>query len=178
MAERVNLKDVLRTLELGRIHLLQRSDDVVAILGKPDCVGGASRKHCWPAIWKYGDIELLFDYRTREIEMILINFWDSTTYPSGGAAIQLDPWIIKGGLGLDELIPQLDKEGIDYCEVEPPNPGTRHLLVSSAITMIFNNDPSDEFTGAPGLRKFLLNRPRQPQPLLNLSLDAAKDSTA
>src|SRR5262245_43888400 len=95
MAELANMIDVLRTLELGRIHLSQRADDVVAILGGPDCVGGATRKHRWPPIWKYGDIELLFDYRTREIEMILINFWDSTKYPSGGAAIQLDPWIIK-----------------------------------------------------------------------------------
>ncbi len=55
--------------DLGRIHLGQRTNDVAAILGAPDCVGGASRKHRWPLIWKYGDIELLFDYRTRQINM-------------------------------------------------------------------------------------------------------------
>jgi len=176
MAETVNLKDFLLTLILGRIHLGQRADDVVAILGEPECVGGASRKHRWPPIWKYGDIELLFDYRTRQINMVVINFWEQK-HPSGGASIQLDPWIIKGGLRLDELTSRLDKEGIDYCEVESLNPGTMQLLVNSAITMIFNDDP-DEWMGWDGLCKLCLNRPPEPPPPLGPSPDAAKGSTA
>ena len=118
MAESMNLKDFLQTLTLGRIHLGLRENDVSAILGEPDCVGGASRKYRRPSIWKYGDIELFFDYQTRQICLISIYFLEDG-YPSGGAAIQLDPWIIKGGLRPHELIPQLDKEGIDYSEVEP-----------------------------------------------------------
>ena len=162
MAEAVNLKDFLRTLKLGRIHLGQRADDVAAILGEPDCVGGASRKHRWPPIWKYGDIELPFDYRTRQINMVVINFREQK-HPSGGASIQLDPWIIKGGLWLDELTRQPDKEGIDHCEVEPLNPGTRQLLMNSAITMIFSVDP-DEWMGWRGLCKLCLSRPPEPAP--------------
>jgi hypothetical protein len=160
MAEIANLKDFLRTLKLGRVHLGQHAGAVTAILGEPDCVGGDSRKHRWPPIWKYGDIELLFDYRTRQVNMVVITFWEQKR-PIGGASIQLDPWIIKGGLQLDELIHQLDKEGIDYCEVEPINPGTRQLLVNSAITMIFdnvpeeNNDP-DEWMNFSGLCKLCL----------------------
>jgi hypothetical protein len=162
MAETVNLKDFLRTLKLGRIHLGQHADDVVAILGEPDCVGGASRKHRRPPIWKYGDVELLFDYRTRQINMVVINFREQK-HPSGAASIQLDPWIIKGGLTLDELIRRLGEEGIDYCEVEPINPGTKQLLVNSAITMIFGADP-DEWTGRPGLCKLCLSRPQELKP--------------
>jgi hypothetical protein len=162
MAEAVNLKDFLRTLKLGRIHLGQGARDVVAILGEPDCVGGASRKHRWPPIWKYGDIELLFDYRTRRINMVVINFREQK-HPSGGASIQLDPWIIKGGLRLDELTRQLDKEGLDYCEVESINFGTRELLVNSAIMMIFSDDP-DEWMGWTGLCKLCLSRPQEPAP--------------
>ena len=177
MAEIVNMKDFLRTLKLGRIHLGQSANDVVAILGEPDCVGGASRKHRWPPIWKYGDLELLFDYRTRQINFIVIDFW-KPEYPSGGAAIQLDPWIIKGALEIDELIPQLDKEGIGYREVEPINPGTRELLVNSAITMIFNNDPIECIDEALGLRKLCINRPPQSAPPLSSSPDVARDSTA
>jgi hypothetical protein len=176
MAEEVNLKDLLRTLKMGRIHLGQRADDVVAILGEPECVGDASRKHRWPPIWKCGDIELLFDYRTRQLNMVVINFWEQK-HPSGGASIQLDPWIIKGGLRLDELTSRLDKEGIDYCEVEPLNTGTRRLSVNSAITMIFSDDP-DEWTGWDGLRKLCFNRPQEPPPPLNPSSDAARGSTA
>jgi len=176
MAETVNLKEFLRTLTLGRIHLGQRANDVAAILGEPDCVGGDSRSQRWPPIWKYGDIELLFDYRTRQINMVVINFWEQK-HPSGAASLQLDPWIIKGGLRLDELIPQLDKEGIEYCEVESINPGTRQLLVNSVITMIFNEDP-DEWMGEAGLRKLCLNRPPELAPPLKSSSGAAKDSSA
>jgi hypothetical protein len=176
MAETVNLKDFLRTLKLGRIHLGQGANDVAAILGDPDCVGGASRKHRWPPIWKYGDIELLFDHQTRRIIMVVINFWEQK-HPSGAASIQLNPWIIKGGLRLDEFTRQLDKEGIDYCEVEPLNPGTRRLLVNSAITMIFNDD-QDERMGEAGLRKLCFNRPPEPAPSLSPSPGAAKGSNA
>jgi hypothetical protein len=175
MAATVNLKDFLRTLELGRIHLGQSANDVVAILGEPDCVGGESRKHRWPPIWKYGDIELLFDYRTMQIDLIVISFWKQD-YPSGGAAIQLDPWIIKGGLGIDELITQLDKESIDYCEVEPINPGTRQLLVNSSITTIFDNNPDD--SGFAGLRKLCLSRSPWPAPPLSASPRGAIGSIA
>jgi len=162
MAETVNLKDFLRTLKLGRIHLGQGASDVTAILGEPDFVGGASRKNRWPSVWKYGDIELLFDYRTRLINVVVINFREQK-YPAGAASIQLDPWIIKGGLRLDELTRQLDEEGVDYSEVEPINPGTRQLLVNSAITMIFSDDP-DEWVGWTGLCKLCLNRPQEPAP--------------
>ena len=174
MAATVNLKDFLLTLKLGSIHLGQSANDVVAILGEPDCVGGESRKHRWPPIWKYGDIELLFDYRTQRIDMILINFWKQE-HPCGGAAIQLDPWIFKGGLPYDELITQLDKESIDYCEVEPINPGTIQLLVNSAIGMIFNNDPDWGFAG---LRKLYLGRSPWPAPPSSPSPGGMKGSIA
>src|SRR5689334_22030786 len=176
MAETVNLKDFLRTLKLGRIHLGQGESDVAGILGEPDCVGGASRKHRWPPIWKYGDIELLFDYRTRRINMVVINFWEQK-HPAGAASIQLDPWIIKGGLRIDELSRQLDKEGVDYCEVEPINPGTRQLLVNSAITMIFSDDP-DEWMGWAGLCKLCLSLPQEPAPPPKPQPAAAKSSNA
>jgi hypothetical protein len=176
MAEKVNLKDFLRTLKLGRIHLGQSANDVAAILGEPDDVGGASRKHRWPSIWKYGDIELFFDYRTRQINLILINFWEDG-YPSGDAAIQLDPWIIKGGLRIDEFIPPLDQEGIDYCEVEPINTGTREFLVNSAIKVIFNND-NEEYGGGAGLRKLSLSCSPWPASPLRPSPGGAKGSIA
>jgi hypothetical protein len=94
--------------------------------------------------------------------MVVINFWEQK-HPSGAASIQLDPWIIEGGLTLDELIHRLDEEGIDYCEVEPINPGTKQLLVNSAITMIFGADP-DEWTGRTGLCKLCLSRSQELQP--------------
>lgn len=176
MAETANLKDFPQTLKLGRIYLGLHENDVAAILGEADCLGGTSRKYPRPVILKYGDIELIFDNQMRQVSSILINFWEDG-YPSGGAAIQLDPWIIKGGLLPDELILQLDNEGIDYCEVEPINLGTRQLLVNSAITIIFNND-HDEWEGDAGLRKIVFNRRSEPAPLPDPSPDVVKGSTA
>lgn len=151
MAQPANLKEFLQTLKLGEIHLDQHEDEVASILGKPDYVGGTSREYRRPSLWKYGDIEMYLDHETREVNSIVINLW-KPEYPNGGYAIQLDPWIIKGGLRPDEFMRQLDKNGIDYCEVEPINYETRQLLVSSAITMIFNNDIK-EWEGWVGLCK-------------------------
>jgi hypothetical protein len=151
MTERINLKDFLRTIKLGSIHLGQHENNLAAILCKPDYMGGTSRKYRQPSLWKYGDIELFFDYKTRKISSIVINFW-KPEYPSGGGAIQLDPWVIRGGLQPEALQLQLDKEGIVYREVEPINYETRQLLVNSAITMIFNND-IEEWAGRVGLCK-------------------------
>ena len=151
MAEKVSLKEFLRTLKLGKIHLGMHEDDVTAILGKPDFLGGSTRKYRKPSLWAYGNIELIYDYDTRLLDLILINFW-GPQYPSGGTAIELDPWVIRGGLQPGELIPLLDEEGINHLDVEPINPGTRQMLVNSAITMIFNNE-TDTYTGEIGLCK-------------------------
>jgi hypothetical protein len=35
-------------------------DEVRGILGDPEDIGGTSRKHRTPAIWKYGDLEFHF----------------------------------------------------------------------------------------------------------------------
>ena len=151
MAESVSLKHFLRTLELGRIRLGMRDHEVAAILGKPDAVGGVSNKYQNPSLWKYGDVEFCFNQQTRELSLIVITFWEPG-FPSGGSAIQLDPWLIKGGLKLNELCRSLKSEGIEYREVEPINFGTRELLVNSSISMIFNEDEK-EFPDRTGLCK-------------------------
>jgi hypothetical protein len=151
MAEAASLKHFLRTRELGGIRLGMREDEVAAILGTPDAVGGTSRKYLKPSLWKYGDVELFFDRQTRRLGLIVINFWGPKV-PSGGNAIHLDPWVIRGGLTLSRLIPSLDQEGIEYHETEPINFGTRQLSVGSSVTMIFNDD-EEEFPDWLGLCK-------------------------
>jgi len=36
-------------------------DELRALFGEPDSVGGTSRKHKRPGIWKYGDLEFHFE---------------------------------------------------------------------------------------------------------------------
>lgn len=150
MEENVSLKEFLRTGRLGRISLGMHENEVTAIIGKSDSLGVTSRKYPRPSLWVYGDIELIYEYDTRLLTLILINFWEPK--PPSGGTIDLDPWIIKGGLQPDELIPLLEQEGITYCEVKPLNSETKQLLVSSVITLIFNNN-IDEWSGWEGLCK-------------------------
>lgn len=63
-----------------------------------------------------------------------------------------DPWIIRGGLRLSDLVSALDVEGISYEEVSAINFGTRQLTVNSSITLIFK-DEEEEFSDWVGLCK-------------------------
>jgi hypothetical protein len=46
---------------LNRIRIGMTRDEVTAVLGPPDDVGGTSRKYRTPSIYKYGVIELHFE---------------------------------------------------------------------------------------------------------------------
>lgn len=72
MAERISLKTFLRTGEFGSIKRGLNRNEVTELLGEPDDTGGTSRKHSEPAVWKYGDVELLFDRETRTLSLIVI----------------------------------------------------------------------------------------------------------
>jgi hypothetical protein len=151
MTETVLLKEFLRTGQLGRVCLGMSEHEVTAMIGRSDASGGTFRKYPKPSLFEYGDIELFYDYNSRLLNLIVINFWEPR-FPSGGSTIDLHPWIIKGGLQAEELICQLEREGIPYSEVEPINYETRQLLVNSAVTMIFNNN-IEEWQGWEGLCK-------------------------
>ena len=46
---------------IDRIRIGMTRGEVIAALGPPDDVGGTSRKHRTPSIFKYGEIELFFE---------------------------------------------------------------------------------------------------------------------
>ena len=49
------------TGDICPVRLGMTRDDLRAILGEPDDVGGTSRKYPNPAIWKYGELEFHFE---------------------------------------------------------------------------------------------------------------------
>jgi len=51
-------EEILTKISLGMLR-----DQVVAAIGEPDAMGGASRKYRTPSIYRYGDIELWFGPR-------------------------------------------------------------------------------------------------------------------
>jgi molybdopterin-guanine dinucleotide biosynthesis protein A len=47
---------------VGNVKIGMSREQVVAVLGPPDDVGGTSRRHRTPSVYKYGDIELFFGH--------------------------------------------------------------------------------------------------------------------
>jgi hypothetical protein len=151
MTEKVSLKEFLRTGQLGRVCLGMHENEVLSILGKADAFGGSTRKYRKPSLFVYGDVELIYQYNTRLLTTIVINLWEPRL-PSGVGRIELDAWIIKGGLQAEALIVLLDEEGIPWCDVQPINFETRQIVVSSIVTLIFNHNIG-EWQGWEGLCK-------------------------
>jgi hypothetical protein len=49
-----------RTGQVGALRLGATRDDIRALFGEPDQVGGVTRKHKQPRLWKYGPVEFHF----------------------------------------------------------------------------------------------------------------------
>jgi hypothetical protein len=110
----VSLLDWLRTGQFGPVRLGFSRAQLQDLLGRPDDMGGTSRKHRTPAIWKYGDIE--FHFGGRDDPLYLIHL-DDFAIPTGGPAIAFDPWIVRGGLLREEVEWILSAQGIAYRRV-------------------------------------------------------------
>ena len=108
----VSLKDLIGTGRFGSVCLGMTRAQVESSLGKPDDVGGTSRKYRQPSIWKYGDVELHFVPGDDSLFLIHLDDFD---VPSGGKLIDFDPWIIQRGLKLAEAEGKLSQSGIDYA---------------------------------------------------------------
>jgi hypothetical protein len=55
----VDERDRMRVVERVRVGMSR--EEVLALLGPPDDVGGTSRKYRTPSVFKYGQIELHFE---------------------------------------------------------------------------------------------------------------------
>ncbi|MBX7224056.1 MAG: hypothetical protein K1Y36_29340 [Blastocatellia bacterium] len=152
ISEIISLKEFFKTSRLGPIHLGLTQAALRELWGEPDDQGGTSRKYRKPALWKYGDIEFCFDRQTWELDLILLNFWEPVV-PSGGRAINLDPWVIHGGMEPNDLLTHFQQERWSYWEVEPFSPGTRHFVVNSTVTLVFVPETEENWYGMRGLRK-------------------------
>ena len=73
-------QDYKRSGRISPIRMDMTREEVRAVLGEPDDVGGTSRKHRTPAIWKYGDVEFHFDY-TAGGRLFLIYREDEAGHP-------------------------------------------------------------------------------------------------
>jgi hypothetical protein len=137
---RASLKELVTDGRLGPIRLGIARRQIAELLGEPDQHSLNSharhRKRFPPAIWKYGDIELHFAHPTDQLYLI---FLERFTVPSGGAKLQLDPWIIQQSLTVDRLEQALERNHIpiDRARKAYDDPDTLRLRAGVGVEFLF-----------------------------------------
>lgn len=66
------------TGDICPIQLGCTRQEIKSLFGEPDTVGGTSRRHKTPAIWKYGELEFHFGKGTDELSLIYSDTEDGT----------------------------------------------------------------------------------------------------
>ncbi len=146
---KASMQDFLQSGQLGPIRLGMSRTQVRELLGDPDDIGGTSRKYRVPATWKYGDIEL--HYERGKDQLVLIHA-DDFNVLSGGRAIDLDPWIIRGGVSLEEVQAQLQAVHIAYQFKEwPYGDNVIVLNVGRYVQLSFLHSPEPSNSRRTGL---------------------------
>lgn len=143
----ISLQDFLRTGILGPVRLGMSRAQVRDVLGDPEHTGGISRKQRMPTILKYGDLEFL--YRPGEDHLQAIHM-DGFAIPKGSASMSLDPWILVGGLALEDAEKALDEAAIKFTK-SPLSYDPSMIVLTSAtgVELGFIREPEEGFD--PGL---------------------------
>jgi hypothetical protein len=145
----ISLQIFLRTGTLGPIHLGMSRDEVRGRLGEPDAMGGTSRQYRTPSLWKYGDIELIYGRHYADpLSGILM---DGFELPVGGPQLALDPWILRGGMSLEEAGDHLRVAGIAYSREPWPAYDDGVSLVTAGHVQIGFLLNQEDYAPPPGL---------------------------
>lgn len=149
----INLKDLVKYGNLGAVYITMHAERVKELMGKPDFTGGGSNKYQWENIWRYGDLELGFEQGSKELFYIAINFWSEHRNVEQGENLKFDPWVLKGGLGINDFLKSCEKEKIECQELIPPrNVECREFITKGGMHLIFENGKNTE-----GLTKVLVS---------------------
>ncbi len=154
----VSLSDVITGGVFGPIFIGMTSDRVREILGEPEATAPVSRKDRRPGIWRYGDLQFIFDGSERN--QLGSVFMDNFDIPSGGRAISLDPWIIRGGIALEEVEQHLRAARIDFRRaVDRYDQSIKGLMVGQRVALYFYQRDDEEASLGLGLGAFACSNP-------------------
>lgn len=156
--QRLNLQELTRRGRLGPIVLGMQDDVVRQALGEPDDIGGISRKYRRGNLWLFGDLELGFEPKLRQLLHLSINFAGGRLdRPTGGPAMELDPWVFHGGLSPDAYTTALNGAGIAFQRSHPDG-SNGDIWVHTEALAIFG--PETNGDGEPLLSKLTVPCPR------------------
>jgi hypothetical protein len=149
----VSMREFLRSGEFGPVRLGDSADSLKRIFGEPPVVGGTSRRHRTPGIWKYGDIEF---HLTSNRKCVCLIFCDTFEKLQLGSAAAFDRWFFEGHPSVELVERELVSAGIGFQRHDIPDEPSAFLLrLGCGVELLFSrcSDP-EMWPGIPGLFGF------------------------
>ncbi|MBI5542780.1 MAG: hypothetical protein HY901_02750 [Deltaproteobacteria bacterium] len=145
MAVRISLREMLATGRFGPVTLGMHRDEVEHVLGRPDTVGGTSRKHREPLIWKYGTFEIHFDLGRHEVSLV---YADNFRVLEGGTQLEIDSWALSGESTREAVEDALQRESIVFAPtLYPWTDRAGELVTDGLVTLLFQAPEGTASTG-------------------------------
>lgn len=146
----ISLRSFIATGDFGGLRFDWTRQQLEDAFGPPETHGGGSRKHPYPTIWKYGDIEFFFQQYKRDGTLQMV-FFDAFTVPCGWGQLIIDPWQINNRLTQEAGEALLRENGIAYQISKAPDPDCTNLVTKSGVTLQFVVNQSDGYSFPIGL---------------------------
>lgn len=146
----VSLRSFIATGHFGNLRGGWTRQQLEDEFGPPEAHGGGSRKHQYPTIWKYGDIEFFFEQYRRDGTLQMV-FFDAFTVPTGWGQLVVDPWQIHNGLTQDDGETLLRGNDITYHVSKAPDPDCVNLVTRAGVTLRFVVNQADDCSFPVGL---------------------------
>jgi hypothetical protein len=138
----VDLQEFLFTGRFGPVELGMYREDVLGHFGLADLLGGTSRRHRTPAIWRYGSIEFHFESARGPLWLIHADDFDDL---QGGSRIALSPWCLSGRLRREEAEDEFRAAGLGFrVHRNRPVEDFVTLVTAGGVALLFGRDPNDE----------------------------------
>jgi hypothetical protein len=132
----LKLRTFLASGFLGPVGIGSERAVVETAFGPPDDFDAGSQSHHVAEIWKYGDIELHFN-RDKIWLMHIDQFSGARNAPVAGSSLDLDPWVIIGGLQLEAFTDALEQSGIQHIVVVQPDLDRTLVTFASCVHVGF-----------------------------------------
>jgi len=132
---KISLQDFIISGELGPIRLGMSRTEVEKQLGKADDWSTSHTNQQFPAIWKYGNVELHFGDDDK-VEMIFLDGFRSNSD-------KIDLWILNDQLFAAELEDALKAKHIDYIIQSSETNQTDLLIITVNHSIEFHFSTTD-----------------------------------
>jgi len=149
----VSMREFLRSGQLGPFQPGDSIESLRNAFGEPHAVGGTSRRHRTPRIWKYGDIEFHLTSDTKHVWLIYCETFERLEL---GLEALFDHWFFEGHPSVESVEQELERASLTFCREDMPYEPTGFLLhLASGVELMFSygTDPY-VWPGVPGLFGF------------------------